>query len=38
MLLSESKKGSTAKIVGISATRSIKDRFYSFGIMKGEDV
>jgi len=38
MLLSELRKGSTATITQIKASSALRDRFYSFGIMRGEDV
>ena len=38
MLLSDLIKGDKATIIRISAPNALRDRFYSFGIMKGEEV
>jgi len=38
MLLSELIKGNSATITKIRATDTLRARFYSFGIMKGEEV
>lgn len=38
MFLSKLSKGDTATIINIHASAPLKGRFYSFGIMKGEQV
>ncbi|MEA1879718.1 MAG: FeoA family protein [Campylobacterota bacterium] len=38
MLLSDLNKGEGATIININASDGLKERFYSFGIMKGEEV
>ena len=38
MLLSELNKGERAAITKIKAPDALRKRFYSFGIMKGEEV
>jgi ferrous iron transport protein A len=38
MLLSELRKGDRAEIVRVLADKALKDRFASFGIMRGEEL
>jgi len=38
MLLSELRKGDRAEIVRVDAEKALKDRFASFGIMRGEEL
>ncbi len=38
MKLSELIKGDKAKIVKINADKALKDRFGSFGVMRGEEL
>jgi len=38
MLLSELDRGDRAEIVGISAEKALRDRFASFGIIRGEEL
>lgn len=38
MTLDDLKKGNTATITAVNAGKELKNRFYSFGLMKGETV
>lgn len=38
MLLSQLHKGDRAEIVRIHAEKALRDRFASFGIMRGEEI
>ena len=38
MFLNELKRGDRAKIVDIQADKALRDRFSSFGIMRGEEL
>ena len=38
MLLSQLHKGDKAEIVSIHAEKALRDRFASFGIMRGEEI
>jgi len=38
MLLSELRRGERAEIVGIKAEKALRDRFASFGIVRGEEL
>ncbi len=38
MLLRELRRGDKADIVGINAEKSLRDRFASFGIIRGEEL
>ena len=38
MFLSELTKGESATIIGVSASDALRNRFYSFGIIRGEEV
>jgi len=38
MLLSQLHKGDKAEIISITAQKPLRDRFLSFGIMKGEEL
>jgi len=38
MLLNELHKGDKAEIIRVNAGKALKDRFASFGIMRGEEI
>lgn len=38
MLLNELHKGDHAEIIGINADKALRDRFASFGIVRGEEL
>jgi len=38
VLLKELRRGDRAEIIGIDADKSLRDRFASFGIIRGEEL
>jgi len=38
MLLRELRRGDSAEIIAINADKSLRDRFASFGIIRGEEL